>query len=121
MGELAEMSGDPKLLAAVDLLGRTGASSFGVRYSDDAQPVVWIAVVEYGGGTWEAATGHDPGEATLRLAERIIDGGNCAHCHRPTALALEHDETFPIPGHDCCWYAYDPELETFRRSCEDPG
>lgn len=118
--EATEIVFEPKAMAAVELLGRTGASSFGVRSSDDEQPVVWIAVVGYGGRGWEAAAGHDPSEATLRLAEQLVDGGNCAHCHRPTALAMEHDETFPVPGHDCCWYAYDPELNTFRRGCEDP-
>ena len=29
---------DPKLLAAVEMIGRTGATHFGLRYQDDEQP-----------------------------------------------------------------------------------
>jgi len=121
------MSGpdDPKFLAAVDMIGRTGAQTFRIGYSDedDGPPVVvWYAVAQWVGDRAEAAGALDPLTAVLRLAEQVIDGGECTHCHRPTIL----DTADPLPSNPYdvalnamgCVYGYDPELRTFRRSCE---
>lgn len=110
----------PRVLACVQLLERTGAVSFSLRYQDDEQPVVWIAQVEYsrdGRPVFEVDAGWSPSSAVERLAERLIDGGMCTHCRRPTGLQLEFDERSPA-AKLICWYVYDPELSTFRRSCE---
>ena len=107
-----------KLVAAADLVGRTGAAEYQIRYSDDEEPTVWFAVSKYKDGRWETAAGHEPLEAALRLVERLVDGGMCTHCRRPSALNADDDETFLDKA--LCWYLYDPELRTFRRSCEDP-
>jgi hypothetical protein len=113
-----ETMDEGRLLASMDLICRTGAAESQLRYSDDEQPCVWLAVAKYRDGRWETAAGHEPVEAALRLAELLVDGGQCTHCKRPTALEAGDAATFLDKA--LCWYIYDPELKTFRRSCEDP-
>ena len=113
---------DPRFLAAVKLLERTGATGFRIGYSDedDGPPVVWYACGTWRGGA-EAAASLDPLQAVLRLCEQVIDGGHCAHCGQPTIfdpdmpMGSPVDELLDRMG---CRYAWDPELETFRRGCE---
>lgn len=111
---------EKKLLAGVDMLGRTGIEAYSVRYQDDEPPTVWIAVAVYPQGTWESASGHNPTEATLRLCERLVDGGECVHCRKLTAFDADHRVTPDLKASEAfaCWYRWDPELATFRRSCE---
>lgn len=120
---------DPRLAPGIALLGRTGALSFAIRYQDDEEPTVWLAIASYnvkngrpapeGTPYWEVDAGHDPTEAVLRLCARMIDGGQCAHCHRPSGF---HDDitapTNTVLDQALCWYQWDPELATFRRGCE---
>jgi len=103
----------PATHAAIQLIGRTGATNFQIRFSDDEQPTVWIAVAVYG-RAWEAAAGQTPHQAIIRLCEQLVDGGECTHCHRPTMFMEEMEE----PDLLFCVYAFDPELATYRRSCE---
>lgn len=103
-------------MALVKLIERTGATSFQIRYSDDERPVVWIAVSEHGAHAHTAAGGMTPLEAIFRLAQLIIDGGTCTHCHRPAGVTLD-SEPMPLEAL-LCWYQFDPELETYRRACE---
>ena len=94
---------DAKLVALVDMLGRTGAEEFQIRYCDEERPVVWIAAArwpappghQYGvgewvdgppGGIWQAAGALEPYGAVMRLAESVMDGGTCQHCGRPSAV-----------------------------------
>jgi hypothetical protein len=106
---------EARMIAAVELIGRTGAGEFQLRYSDDEKPVVWMAVAKYG-DHYEAAASVDPMQAVFRLCETLVDGGTCAHCGRPTGIA---DSLGRMPLDELvCWYQYDPELETFRRGCE---
>jgi hypothetical protein len=115
---------DDRMAAGVAMLGRTGAQTFRVGYSaeDDGDPVVWYAVAQWVGNRAEAAGALDPVTAVMRLCEQVIDGGMCAHCHRPTIF----DPEGPLPPNPMddalaamgCVYAWDPELRTFRRSCE---
>lgn len=107
---------DPRLTAGVELLGRTGASSFQLRYSDDEEPVIWMAGAEWRQG-FECAAATSPLRAVLRLLDRVIDGGKCVHCQRPTGVTDDFSVTMPV-NEVFCWYVYDPELKTFRRSCE---
>lgn len=121
---------DPKLGAAVDMLRRTGSAEVQIRYSDDEQPVVWFAVAQYRLGKdglpkptgpingWETAAGRTPTEALLRLCEVTIDGGVCAHCTKPAMFVSDLDSN-PTPLDAAfCITSWDPELATFRRSCE---
>lgn len=124
------MSDERKITAAVALLGRSGAADLQMRFSDDVEPTVWFSVARYRIGDdglpkaegdinrWETAAGHSPDEALLRLCERVIDGGTCAHCRRPTMFHADLDDQ-PTPLDPLfCSYEWDPELATFRRSCE---
>ena len=107
---------DPRYIAAIEMIGRTGAISYQIRYSDDEQPVVWMAVASYRDGKWEVAAAADPIAATLRLCERVVDGGICAQCKRMTAFDVDFGA---MPLADVvCWYQFDPERVTFRRGCE---
>lgn len=119
---------DPRFTPALDLLRRSGARSVQLRYSDDEEPTVWMVIVEHGlddhghpiakGGRthYEAAAALDVLTAAFRLCEQIIIGGTCVHCGRPTAFEEALAPTFL--NADLCWYAWDPELATFRRGCE---
>jgi hypothetical protein len=119
---------DPRVTAAVDVIGRTGAQSFQLRYHDDEEPTVWIAV-----GTWlygprgipvpdggqprsETAAALDPGRAILRLLKLVINGGQCTHCHRPTAIGEDWQPRGVDP--ETCWYTYDEARQAFVRDCE---
>lgn len=106
---------DARTLAAVHFIGSTGAEGFQVRYQDDEQPVVWIAVATYSSGLADAAASIDPNRAVLRLAKQVTDGGICTHCSRATAF--DTGEARPTYAIERCWYAYDPEHDEIRRSC----
>jgi hypothetical protein len=106
--------GEALLLAAVDLLGRTGASEFQIRYCEEEQPVIWMAAAKWD-GQWQAAAAMQPVLAVLRLCDEVIDGGTCQHCQRPTGITADLD-AMPL-DRLFCWYQYDPELKTFRRGC----
>jgi hypothetical protein len=105
---------DPRLTPAVDLLGRTGASEFQIRYCDEDKPVVWIAAARWG-DHWECAAATHPMGAIFRLCDEVIDGGQCRHCGRPAGFAPDLD-TMPLEPL-VCWYQWDPERKTFRRNC----
>lgn len=122
---------DPRFTAAVDLIGRTGATTFRIGYSDedDGPPTVWYATAVWvsqaapGGPDTraEAAAAMDPLSAVLRLCEQVIDGGTCTHCGQRTIFDPDpptDDVVSDILDKMGCRYAWDPELATFRRSCE---
>lgn len=100
--------------AAMEMIGRTGAAEFSIRYCEEEQPVVWIAAGRWDKG-WQAAGALEPLEAMYRLLNEVIDGGKCTHCERPTGFdpgtdAMPLDQMF-------CWYQYDPSTKTFARGC----
>ena len=122
----------PRFVAAVDMLRRSGATTFQIRYCEEEQPVVWMAVVGYVAQgnpksgdpskqvereVHDAAAGMTPVHAALRLCEQLIDGGTCTHCHRPTGFDADSLDAMPADRF-FCWYQWDPEMATFRRGCE---
>lgn len=118
---------DPRFIAGVALLERTGARDFRIGWSDegDGPPVVWYACATWrripgrpkiGNGA-EAAGALDPINAVLRLCEQVVDGGECAHCHQLTIFDPDPEPDPPLDAMGCV-YRYDPELATFRRTCE---
>jgi hypothetical protein len=110
-----DFADDPRVPAAIDLIGRTGANEFQFRYSDDEKPVVWMALARWG-TRWDVAAGINPAIAIFRLLDEVIDGGKCTHCERPTGFEESMD---PMPlSNLVCWYQWDPERKTFRRGCE---
>jgi hypothetical protein len=111
----------PQFLAAVDLIGRTGARDFEFRLSEPDEELsgrpVFVSIASYRGGMgWDAGAGATPLASVERLLDQLLDGGQCTHCHRPTGVA---HNLGPMPlAEQVCWYQYDPELKTYRRACE---
>src|SRR5580765_8833229 len=91
---------DPRFNAALDMIGRTGAQSMQIRFQDDEEPTVWIAVAQYGvdenhvpqpeGGeiTYKIGAALHPVHALMELLNQAVDGGECTYCHRGTAITL---------------------------------
>jgi len=121
--ELAEIT-DVRFLPALDLLGRTGLSGFVLRYDEDDEggPLVWLAVGRWdteAGTLYEVGSGFNPTQAVFRLCDEAISGGRCHHCNRMAGFAEDIDLVAPALLADyVCWQQWDPELATFRRSCE---
>jgi hypothetical protein len=113
---LTEEHEDPRFLAVLELLKKTGADGFQIRYDEEQDPIVWVAVATYKTG-YQCDAGFTPLSAVMRLAERLGDGGTCAHCGKPTGLSWDWDQEHPAAEH-ICWFIYDPETQRFRRSCE---
>ena len=109
---------DPRMIAGIDLLRRTGMSTFRLGWSDeeDGPPTVWWACAEWLSGS-DAGAGMTPTAAVMRLCGQVVDGGICLHCKRPTIFSSTPDTSI-LELSGGCVYAYDPELMTFRRACE---
>ena len=110
---------DDKFKAAADLIGRTGAKSFSIRFCEEEKPVIWMAIGEYereGRSIFEVGAHTNPLVAMYRLLDTLIDGGFCTHCHRPTGFSEDAD-IMPL-DEMFCWYQWDPERKKFRRGCE---
>lgn len=125
-----ELNHEDVLAAAIDLIGRTGAIETQIRYSDDEEPTVWIAVAGFhaqpdgrpGRGVinhYEAAGALVPAEAAVRLAEQILDGAPCARCGLPCGVDVDWDRVDTPLDRFMCWVRYDPELKTFAKTCGD--
>lgn len=82
---------DPKLaafdqdavLAAIDLVGRTGATGFEFGYLHEHVPTeeaAWYAHAQYRGARITEENHRGPVEATEALARRLLVGGMCTHC-----------------------------------------
>ena len=105
---------DARFQAAVDLIGRTGAAEFQIRYSDDETPTVWMAIARWG-DRWEAAGALGPLSALFRLCDEVLDGGTCQHCKRITGFEPSM-ERMPLDS-VVCWYQWDPSTKSFARGC----
>lgn len=112
-------STDPRFLAAIDLVRRTGAADIRIGFSDpeDGEPTVWYSCATYPqlNGA-EAAAALDPLNALFRLCAQVVDGGVCVHCKRPS-IFIEDTDTELLDQMGCV-YLWDEEMKAFRRSCE---
>lgn len=120
MPEQVQAAMPPVFKAAVDLLRRTGVSEVQFRWSDDQEPELWMAVAIYEPSRWDVGAGREPVQALMRLCAELLDGGTCQHCRKATGFS-EDPTSDPIEqavAAAICWYKFDPELVTFRRSCE---
>lgn len=112
-----------KLFAAIEFIRRMGASQVQIRFSDDVEPTIWMAVALYdkknplGIEGFDAAASSTPVDAAIRLCERLADGGLCVHCNRRVGFEPKVIGTMPL-NDVICWYQYDPEMKTVRRGCE---
>jgi len=78
------------LVAAADLVGRTGAKGFEIGYLHDDVPIEqagWYAHAQFEGAriTEEGHTG--PVQAAEALARRLLEGGKCTKCGGLVALS----------------------------------
>lgn len=87
------------LIAAVDLIGRSGATSYeGGWVHDDvpAHKAGWWATAHYQGTRLTAEDHPGPVEAAEALARRILSGAKCKHCGGLVALS-DAGAYFPDP------------------------
>lgn len=114
-----------RISAAAQLIARTGAAAFELRYSEpdtgqNVPTIAWIAIVAYPGDRWDVAAGTTPRHACERLLEQLLDGnGACQHCGKVTTVLHELGDKAPLEG--LCIYQYDPESRTYYRGCEHGG
>ena len=120
-----ELPGDPRFVAAVDMIGRSGADEIQIGYHEEDEPIVWTVLAHWPEREglfpdhFDAASGMTPWRAVFRLLEATLDGGRCRHCNKPSAIDDKPaDDLMHATEEFVCWYRYDPELQTFRRSCE---
>lgn len=105
--------GGPEVLAYADFIGHTGADEFQIRYDDEQDPIVWVAVARHD-HHYSTGSGMSPAEACFRLGEQLTDGGRCTHCGRPSALTERFGGGL-VPG--ICWYGYNPDSQKVERGC----
>ena len=113
---MTEQHEDPRFLACIDFIAKTGSTGFQIRYDEEQDPIVWVAVALYKTG-YQCDAGFTPLSAVMRLSERLGDGGTCAHCGKPSGISFDWEHENPLAEH-ICWFVYDPETQRFRRSCE---
>lgn len=103
------------LTAACDLVGRSGARQLELGYLHDDVPVEeagWYATARYRGAKLIVEDHRSPVEAAEALARRILDGGTCAHCHKPVRL----DDRLALGS--CRWTRHGAR---WARGCEPAG
>jgi hypothetical protein len=108
-----------RLSACIDLIGHTGAKTLQMRFSEDEEPAIWFVVVEHAAGDAIAVTvgaSTHPLFAFYDVVDKLIDGGRCTHCHRPTAFDPDGDGVNPLED-KVCWYQYSPAEKKFMRGC----
>lgn len=75
------------LIAAVDLVGRSGSAGFELSYDDDdPNDVKWSAQAKYRGARIIREGFRDP-VAVEALARRLLTGALCRRCGKPISLA----------------------------------
>src|SRR6476646_5152805 len=87
----------PIFLAAVDVIAHTGVKTYEIRWCEEQEPTIWFAMSTHildGKPLHTVYAGFNPDEATVGLAEKLIDGGVCTHCHKMTIF--EPDWTAPM-------------------------
>src|SRR5215469_17876244 len=102
---------DARLVAAVDLLRRTGANEVQIRYCEEEKPVVWFAIGRWE-NVWETASAMNPLRALYRLLDEVIDGGTCEHCGKPAGFEESDIGTMPL-NQFVCWYQWDPSTKSY--------
>lgn len=75
------------LMAAADLVGRTGAKEFQIGYLNDDPPHQWYAHASYKGTRITEDDHKGPIEAAEALARRLLTGGKCTKCGGLIALS----------------------------------
>jgi hypothetical protein len=78
-----------RVVAAADLVGRSGARGFTIGYLHEDVPATdaaWYAFAQYRGARITAENHRGPAEAAEALAKRLLTGARCA-CGKLVALS----------------------------------
>lgn len=101
-------------MAAVELIGRTGAAEFQFGWLHDNVPFAeagWYAKARWGGQMVTAEDHVGPVEATDALASKLVEGGMCTHCFKPMTL-VDDDPA------KCRWALEQSGRFLYKRGCE---
>lgn len=82
---MVDLPNDDRILAATDLIGRTGATALEVGYLHDDMPADqadWWASAQYRGTKILVEHHRSPGGALDALLVRLLDGATCRWCGR---------------------------------------
>lgn len=103
-----------------------------IRFVDDPEPVIWCCVTthyldEAGMPTndtnnrlvVEAAAGWTVGIALKRLAETLIDGGQCRHCGRRSALVNDVDDVPTFMQQVACLVHWSEREQRYALTCQE--
>lgn len=77
------------LTAAIDLVGRSGATGCEVGYLHDnvpAEQAGWYAHAQFRGARLTSEDHVGPAEAAEGLARRVLRGAQCTHCQKTVSL-----------------------------------
>jgi hypothetical protein len=110
-------SDEEAMVAAVELVGRTGARHFQFGFLDENAPIDkarWYAHAEYRGTRIIAEDHVGPVEAAEALAARLLHGGMCKGCGKVIAI---NDDPVPIPEVLIDGTRVDPEEAKRRGLC----
>lgn len=86
---MADLINEDAIIAAAELVARTGAKSFEIGYLHDGVPVAeagWYAHAQYRGARITCADQPSPTAAAEGLARRLLTGAKCVHCGRLVSL-----------------------------------
>lgn len=81
---------DVAIIAAADLVGRSGARNLEIGYLDDdvpAEQARWYAHAQYRGARITAEDHTSPAAAAEALAQQVLEGGRCTHCGGLVAMS----------------------------------
>lgn len=109
-----------RVIAAVELLGRSGVGDVEFAYDeDDRYPdkVLWWAKGNWAGIRQYSAHFPYPAHALEDLLARVLNGGQCARCNRTAVVGLVLD------GDYCCFLLTasavdDDQSYRYVRTCE---
>lgn len=109
-----------RVLAAVELLGRSGVSDVEFAYDEEkAYPegVLWWAKGNWNGTRVYSAHFPYPAQALEDVLSRVINGGMCARCRRTTVVGVILDGDF------CCFTLTAKDVDDdqgyrYVRTCE---
>lgn len=112
-----------RVVAAVELLGRTGVSDVEFAYdNDDAYPekVLWWAKGNWRGTRVYSAHFPYPAHALEDVLAKVVNGGKCGRCGNTTVVGLALDGAY------CCFLLTargvdDDQSYRYVRSCEASG
>lgn len=86
------------LLAAVELVGRTGAKGFEIGFLHEdvrIEDASWYAHAQYQGARITEENHTDPIQAAEALARRLLEGGKCTRCGGLVALSSRGAKIYP--------------------------